>query len=136
MGRLLFQVTGAFAEFERSMIRQRVQAGLDGIKAKVAKDGKFVTKAGIVRSRLGRPGAAPEALEQARQMLAEGKGIINTAKLCKLGTSTVQKAEAGDAGGLKTALSVLSVVRPPGLLGFVEPVTAKRPPYRAIYPRG
>jgi len=84
MGRLLFQITGAFAEFERSMIRQRVQAGLDGIKAKVAKNGKFVTKAGIVRSRLGRPGAAPEALEQARQMLAEGKGIVNTAKACGL----------------------------------------------------
>jgi DNA invertase Pin-like site-specific DNA recombinase len=28
MGKLVFQVTGAFAEFERSMIRQRVKAGL------------------------------------------------------------------------------------------------------------
>ena len=28
MGKLLFQVTGAFAEFERAMIRQRVKAGL------------------------------------------------------------------------------------------------------------
>ena len=27
-GKLMFQVTGAFAEFERSMIRQRVNAGL------------------------------------------------------------------------------------------------------------
>jgi DNA invertase Pin-like site-specific DNA recombinase len=27
-GRLMFQITGAFAEFERSMIRQRVLAGL------------------------------------------------------------------------------------------------------------
>jgi len=27
-GRLMFQVTGAFAEFERGMIRQRVRAGL------------------------------------------------------------------------------------------------------------
>ena len=27
-GRLMFQVTGAFAEYERSMIRQRVHAGL------------------------------------------------------------------------------------------------------------
>ena len=27
-GRLMFQVTGAFAEFERSMIRQRVNAGI------------------------------------------------------------------------------------------------------------
>jgi DNA invertase Pin-like site-specific DNA recombinase len=27
-GKLMFQVTGAFAEFERSMIRQRLDAGL------------------------------------------------------------------------------------------------------------
>ena len=27
-GRLMFQVTGAFAEFERAMIRQRIRAGL------------------------------------------------------------------------------------------------------------
>jgi len=59
------------------------------IKAKIAKDGKFETKAGIMRSRLGRPGAAPEALEQARQMLAAGKGILFTAGQTKLGTSTV-----------------------------------------------
>jgi len=74
------------------MIRQRVQAGLDGIKANVAKDGKFVSKkTGIVRSRLGRPGAAPEQLAQARELLAQGKGIIFTAKQTKLGTGTVQK---------------------------------------------
>ena len=29
-GKLMFQVTGAFAEFERSMIRQRVRAGHRG----------------------------------------------------------------------------------------------------------
>ena len=45
-GRLLFQMTGAFAEFERSMIRQRVRAGLSVIKAKIERDGKFVSKAG------------------------------------------------------------------------------------------
>ena len=28
MGKLVFQVTGAFAEFERTMIRQRIEAGL------------------------------------------------------------------------------------------------------------
>jgi DNA invertase Pin-like site-specific DNA recombinase len=31
-GRLMFQITGAFAEFERSMIRQRVRAGLNRAK--------------------------------------------------------------------------------------------------------
>jgi DNA invertase Pin-like site-specific DNA recombinase len=35
-GKLLFQLTGAFAEFERSMIRQRVRAGLNVIKDKLA----------------------------------------------------------------------------------------------------
>ena len=45
-GKLLFQMTGAFAEFERSMIRQRVRAGLSVIKAKIERDGKLVSKAG------------------------------------------------------------------------------------------
>jgi DNA invertase Pin-like site-specific DNA recombinase len=34
-GKLLFQITGAFAEFEHNMIRQRVNAGLAPIKAKI-----------------------------------------------------------------------------------------------------
>jgi DNA invertase Pin-like site-specific DNA recombinase len=97
MGKLLFQVTGAFAEFERSIIRQRVRAGLNGIKARIAKDGKFETKAGIIRRRLGRPGAEPEQLAEARRLLAEGKGIIYTAKQTRLGTGTVRN--------LKRALS-------------------------------
>ena len=63
--------------------------------------GSFITKAGIVRRRLGRPGAEPEQLEQARQLLAQAKGIVNTARVCKLGTSTVQKVEARDAGGIE-----------------------------------
>ena len=48
-GKLMFQVTGAFAEFERSMIRQRVHAGLK----RAVEQGK----------QLGRPKIA-EALEK------------------------------------------------------------------------
>jgi DNA invertase Pin-like site-specific DNA recombinase len=51
-GKLLFQITGTFAEFERGMIVQRVNAGLGVVKAKLAMDGKFTSKAGIVRSKL------------------------------------------------------------------------------------
>ena len=65
-GKLLFQMTGAFAELERSMIRQRVRAGLSVIKAKIERDGKFVSKAGKVRKRLGRPGAEADKLDRAR----------------------------------------------------------------------
>src|SRR5262245_43371971 len=69
MGKLLFQVTGAFFEFERSTIRQRVNAGLSAIKARIKRDGRFTTKAGIQApwpargraepDRTGSPGTRP-----------------------------------------------------------------------------
>ena len=90
-GRLLLQMTGAFAEFERSMIRQRVRAGLSVIKAKIERDGKFVSKAGKVRKGLGRPGAEADKLYLARRELAKGTRICKTAKLTGLGTGTVHK---------------------------------------------
>jgi DNA invertase Pin-like site-specific DNA recombinase len=90
-GKLLFHVTGAFSEFERSMIRQRVNAGLSAIKAKIRRDGHFTTKAGIVRRRLGRPGADPKQIDRARHELAKGLGIGKVARLTGLGTGTVHK---------------------------------------------
>jgi putative DNA-invertase from lambdoid prophage Rac len=39
-GRLMFQLLGAFAEFERNLIRERVKAGLANAKAKGAKLGR------------------------------------------------------------------------------------------------
>jgi DNA invertase Pin-like site-specific DNA recombinase len=92
MGRLIFQVTGAFAEFERSILQQRTCATLNQIKAAIARDGHFTArKSGIVRSRLGRPGAEPEKVAQAKELLARGLGTLNTAKRSGLGTSTVAK---------------------------------------------
>jgi DNA invertase Pin-like site-specific DNA recombinase len=65
-GRLMFQICGAFAEFERSMIRQRINAGLSRAKA----EGK----------RLGRP-KVPSAVErQVQRHLAKGAGILKVAK--------------------------------------------------------
>jgi DNA invertase Pin-like site-specific DNA recombinase len=90
-GKLLFAVTGAFSEFERSMIRQRVRAGLKTIKAKIERDGMFISKAGTVRRRLGRPGAEPEKIERAKCQLAAGVGIGKTARLVGLGVGTVHK---------------------------------------------
>jgi DNA invertase Pin-like site-specific DNA recombinase len=76
-GKLLFQMTGAFAEFERSMIRQRVKLGL---KRAVAK--------GV---RLGRPKIDSAIERKVQKQLAKGTGILKTAKLLRLGTSTVQR---------------------------------------------
>jgi DNA invertase Pin-like site-specific DNA recombinase len=40
MGKLVFQLTGAFAEFERTMIRQRIKAGLKRAIAQGVKLGR------------------------------------------------------------------------------------------------
>ncbi len=76
-GKLMFQITGAFAEFERSMIQSRIMAGL---KRAVANG-----------SVLGRPLNNPGALEAAKAMLAKGVGINKTARVVGLGTGTVHK---------------------------------------------
>jgi hypothetical protein len=73
------------------MIRVRVRAGLSVIQAKIERDGKFLSKAGVIRRRLGRPGAEPEKVEQARRELTKGTGIGKTAKLTGLGTGTVHR---------------------------------------------
>jgi DNA invertase Pin-like site-specific DNA recombinase len=76
-GKLLFQVTGAFAEFERSMIRQRVNAGLARAKAQ----GK----------RLGRPRVDHKIAARVRAELTKGSGMIKTAKALGIGVGTVQR---------------------------------------------
>jgi DNA invertase Pin-like site-specific DNA recombinase len=77
MGRLIFQVTGAFAEFERSMIRQRVRAGL--------------RRAVAQGTRLGRPKVNGEVERKAQKLLRKGIGIIKIAKTLGVGTGTVQR---------------------------------------------
>jgi len=76
-GRLMFQVTGAFAEFERSMIRQRVNAGL-----------KRAVEAG---KQLGRPRIEPALERRIQSQLRVGKGILKVAAECGVGSGTVQR---------------------------------------------
>ena len=89
-GKLLFQMTGAFAEFERSMIRQRVRAGLKTIKATIARDGHFTSKAARCAGGLA-SGAEPEKIAAAKRQLAAGVGIAKTARLTGLGVGTVHR---------------------------------------------
>jgi DNA invertase Pin-like site-specific DNA recombinase len=76
-GKLMFQVCGAFAEFERSMIRQRVTAGLK----RAVEQGK----------QLGRPKIAPALEKRILSHLRAGKGILKVARECGVGTGTVQR---------------------------------------------
>jgi DNA invertase Pin-like site-specific DNA recombinase len=76
-GRLMFQVTGAFAEFERSMIRQRIHAGL-----------KRAVEAGKT---LGRPRISPAVEKHIQDRLRAGMGIIKVAREVGVGNGTVQR---------------------------------------------
>jgi hypothetical protein len=47
--------------------------------------------------RLGRPNADPKKVEAARRYLAEGMGVLKTAKLVGLRTGTVQRLKKAAA---------------------------------------
>ena len=83
-GKLLFQITGAFAEFERGMIRQRVNLGLARARAVGTASGKPI----------GRPKIPAAKEAQVRQLLAAGTGILKTARLVGTGVATVQRIKA------------------------------------------
>jgi DNA invertase Pin-like site-specific DNA recombinase len=89
-GKLMLQMTGAFAEFERAMIQARIHAGL---KRAVANGTK-----------LGRPLNDPAAIDKARLALEDGLGINRVARLVGLSNGKVQKikAEIADGNGMVT----------------------------------
>jgi DNA invertase Pin-like site-specific DNA recombinase len=76
-GWLMFQLVRAFAEFERSIIRQRVRAGLK----RAIESGK----------QLGRPKIAPAIEKRIQAQLRTKKGMIAIARELKVGTGTVQR---------------------------------------------
>ena len=86
----MFQITGAFAEFERSMIRTGVRTGAKHAKDQIKRDGHFITKHGEVRKRLGRPSADPDKLRKPRAELAKGIGINKVAKAVDLGVAKLK----------------------------------------------
>ena len=79
-GRLMFQIIGAMAEFERALIQERVRAGLRNAQAK----GK----------RLGRPRVPVDALRIA-SLRSEGRSWAEIVAEVKVGKGTAQRAVAG-----------------------------------------
>ena len=79
-GRMFFHVTGAFAEFERDMIRSRVNAGLARARARGVK--------------LGRPTVSAKVEDAIKKRLTAGDGILKTAKALGVGSSVVQRVKA------------------------------------------
>jgi DNA invertase Pin-like site-specific DNA recombinase len=68
---------GVFAEFERRMTRERVNAGLARAKANGTK--------------LGRPTIGPAVEKRIRSLRAEGMGVLRIGRELGNGTSAVQR---------------------------------------------
>jgi DNA invertase Pin-like site-specific DNA recombinase len=83
-GKAMFQMMGVFAEFERSMIQERVRAGL----RRAAAEGK----------QLGRPKIDPALEKRIQSQLRAGKGMLAVAKDVGVGSGTVQRI-AKEMGG-------------------------------------
>jgi DNA invertase Pin-like site-specific DNA recombinase len=79
-GRLMFQIIGAMAEFERALIQERVRAGLRNARAK----GK----------RLGRPRVVVDATRIAN-LRAQGRSWAEIVAEMRIGKGTAQRALAG-----------------------------------------
>ena len=86
-GRMIFQVLGALAEFERSIIRERTVAGLDVARARGRKGGR-------------RPKMTPAKAATARQLYdAREHTVAQIAEIVGVSRSTVHRALAGQPIG-------------------------------------
>jgi DNA invertase Pin-like site-specific DNA recombinase len=72
---------GVFSEFERSIIRSRVTAGLARARIHGTKSGKPIEQQPLPQRKA----------EQIRADLARATGILKTARLCGTGVSAVQR---------------------------------------------
>jgi DNA invertase Pin-like site-specific DNA recombinase len=80
-GKAMFQMMGVFAEFERSMIQERVRAGLK----RAVEEGK----------QLGRPPIAPEVEQRIREALRARASMRKIAARFGISTNTVLKVSRG-----------------------------------------
>src|ERR1017187_10284926 len=78
-GRVMMQMVGAFAEFERAMLRERTKAGLDSAR-----------REGRIGGR--RPKLSPQQQSEIRKMITKGdKTAADAARLFKVHPATVSR---------------------------------------------
>lgn len=82
-GKAMFGMMAVFAEFERAMIVERVNAGLARAKAQGKK--------------LGRPTLGSDTEAKVRELRAKGMGVVKVAKTLGIGVSVVQRIEKAAA---------------------------------------
>ena len=87
-GRMMMQMVGAFAEFERTMLKERTKAGLDAAR-----------KEGRIGGR--RPKLTPQQQVEIRKMVSKGdKTAADAARLFKIHLATVSRLSCPDAAAV------------------------------------
>jgi DNA invertase Pin-like site-specific DNA recombinase len=79
-GQLMFNLLGAFAEFERALLIERTHAGLQ--------------RARRMGKRLGRPGMSPYVERRLRELLTAGTGVAEAARMtgvCRMTSRKIKK---------------------------------------------
>jgi DNA invertase Pin-like site-specific DNA recombinase len=85
-GRMMMQMVGAFAEFERAMLKERTKAGLDAARL----DGRIGGR---------RPKLSPQQQAEIRKMVSKGgKTGADAARLFKIHPATVSRLLAREPG--------------------------------------
>ena len=82
-GKMMFQMLGVFSEFERSMIRERINAGLQRARDQGIK--------------LGRPKVSTKVETKVKALRKSGKGIRRIAREVGIGVGTVMRIVGGGA---------------------------------------
>jgi DNA invertase Pin-like site-specific DNA recombinase len=81
-GRMMMQMLGAFAEFERAMVRERTRAGLQAARSRGRKGGR-------------RPKLSPEQKAEVLEMLASGrKTAADVARIFRVHRAIVSRVAA------------------------------------------
>jgi DNA invertase Pin-like site-specific DNA recombinase len=83
-GRMLVQMLGAFAEFERAMVRERTRAGLDAARARGQVGGR-------------RPKLTATQRAEAQRMLSEGRSAAEVARVFQVHRGTISRLAASHA---------------------------------------
>jgi len=90
-GRLMFHIFAAIAEFERELTKERIHSGLNASKAKLEKDGYFISKKGTRRTALGRPRCQPD-IERIRELRRRGMPWDDVARAVGVSRATAKRA--------------------------------------------
>ena len=83
-GRMMMQMLGAFAEFERAMVRERTQAGLRSARAQGRRGGR-------------QPKLSPQQQAEVRAMLTAGRSAADIARLFRVHRATISRIASNSA---------------------------------------